>query len=230
MKTVYLVLSIVVLVSRGYAAGTISIDDFKKITNEDQRRLIIDQAPPNEKAELQAIDLHLGLLAGWGGDSGLRNHKETCIIKARGLIALEAVFGEYNNFWGGYASAMISADKRPGMKPEQQKKIVKKWVKEELLAVGNRIKDIHSLVYHLAPTPAALELCNRAGALADQLAKRDTWDGSAPYQPITTEERKGIDEKIDQILDELHRLPKLTPEQLQKEYDAFTDLDIVKWS
>lgn len=230
MKIIISVLLTILISSHVLVGDTVSIESFKQITDPLERGKLIDQAPPEQKQELEQINLHLALVAKWGGEAGFRTHKETCIAHARGVGALEAVFGEYNNFWNAYVGSMIQAREGPGMKPEQRREIEDELMKEEDSAVGRQVRAIHSLVYQLAPTPAALELSKRAGALGNQLEKRSTWDGSAPYQPITTEERRGVDREMDQIFDQIGRLPKLTPDQLQKEYNAFTDLDIVKWS
>jgi hypothetical protein len=227
MKTIYTVLLILLLISHGWAANQVSIDEFKKITDPDERRTIIRHAPPEQREELKKIDLHLALLARWGGEEGYKAAKETCIVRARGLGSLEDIFGVEGQIWTGYVSGVLTADDKAGMPPEKRMDVEKKLTEEEDVR-SKRFPIIHSLVYSIAASPEALDLDKRAGELGDKLSARISWDGKSPYQPITKEEWTEVGKQVDQIFEEMQKLPKLTPEQVQKEYDAFTDLQMVQ--
>jgi hypothetical protein len=131
MKATCIILLIFVILPHAWGADQVSIEDFKRITNPDERRTIIRQAPPEQREELKKIDLHLALLARWGGEDGFKATKETCIVRARGLGSLEDIFGVEGQIWTGYASGVLTADDKAGMPPEKRMDVEKKLTEEE---------------------------------------------------------------------------------------------------
>jgi hypothetical protein len=225
MKMTYTVLLFLLLLPRIWGADQVSIEEFKKITNEDDRRMIIAKAPPDQKAELKQIDLHMALLARWGGDAGFRAHKESFVARARGLGALEFIFGFQVDLWGSYFAGLTAANEKAGMTNGQQEEAEKRITEEEA-AFHKRFENVHSLVFNMAASPEALALSKEAGELGDKLSERFSRNGS---NPVTKDELTQINKQMAQIFDEMSKLPKLTPEQLQKEYDSVTDEQVAQW-
>jgi hypothetical protein len=58
------------------ATEKISIDEFKKIRSSSDRREVIEKAPPEQRAELRKIDVHLMLISIYG-EEGLREKKKS---------------------------------------------------------------------------------------------------------------------------------------------------------
>jgi hypothetical protein len=73
-------------------AEAISTEEFSRIRDEGQRTYIIEHAPQEQKEELKKIDLHLALLARFGGEGGLKAARESKVARARGPGSLEGVF------------------------------------------------------------------------------------------------------------------------------------------
>jgi hypothetical protein len=229
MKIIYGSLLIVVLLGCTAGAQQVSVEDFKKIKDVSERWKIVEHAPPEQRQELEKIHTHLMMAEEWGGEDRFRARKETAIAKARGFPRLELVFHQYDTFWGMYISDTMVAKENVGMKPQQLQE-AEMQLRKEGDAVDKQVSDVHALVYNLAPTPAALALEKRAEDLSDKFAKRMTWDGVGPnnYQPITINERKGMDQQMNEIYAELQALPKLPSDQVQKESDAMTDDDLAR--
>jgi hypothetical protein len=222
MKTLRGIFFVLLFAARVAGADPISIGEFKKITNADERRKLIDQAPSGQKEELERIDLHLALLARWGGEAGFKTHKEACIARARGFVCLVPIFDAYVNIRSSYMAGVLITDEKAGMKLEQLQEVEKKLT-EENRSVEKWVSTVDSLVFNLAVSPEALELEKRAEKMIEKLSSRTITDGSTPFRLITKEERMEVDRQMKQIYEEIKKLPKLTPEQAQREYDAFPD-------
>ncbi len=221
MKTLYIILLVLFVLPQAWADDQISVEQFKQLTLPEQEK-ILNQSPSEIKPELRKVYEHIYVLAQFGGETRFRNQKEVRIVRARGFTCLEMLCDEYMTFWSAYMGRVMVLNEKAGMPLAQQQKAEIELRKEEDV-VRRRVSNVHSLVYTLAPTPAALELEKRAEILNDKLLKRLTGDVSTPYRPITIEERKDADKQIAEIYSKLQTLPKLTPDQMQKEYDAFTD-------
>ena len=68
-----------------------------------------------------------------------------------------------------------------------------------------------------------MELEKKAETLDVELEKRLTTDGRTPYTPITESERMAFDKQLDEIFETLTKLPVLPPQQVQKEYEEFSE-------
>jgi hypothetical protein len=80
----------------------------------------------------------------------------------------------------------------------------------------------------MAATPEALALNKEAGELCDQLSARLMSNDSTSSEPMTREQLIDVDKQIDRMFEEMKKLPKLTPQEAQKEFDAFTDEKLYK--
>jgi hypothetical protein len=222
MKFVHNMLLLVLAVPAISASEPVSIDDFKKIGSPDKRREIIDRAPPEQKEELKKIDTHLDLVTRWGSEAGAKAARESEVAGARGLGSLETVFAAQVDIWEGFIAEVAAANERAGLRPERIAERERQLEGEEEV-FRKRLPAIQSLIFHLAASPAALELEKRAEKLAKEMRGRLSSDGKTPYHPITLKERKEFDGQIVQIYEEIKKLPQLTPEQAQKEFDAFPE-------
>jgi hypothetical protein len=202
-------------------ADAISTEEFSRIRDEGQRTYIIEHAPPEQKEELKKIDLHLALLARYGGEGGLKAARESKLVRARGLGSLEVVFKGYLQFVDIFAAESFWKNEKSGMALDKQA-LAEKVFREKEDDIKKHLAIVHSLVFRISASPRALELNEEAGKLGNDLEKR-LWYGPAPRQPISREERIAVDKQMDQIFEEMKKLPTLTSEQAQKEYDEFTD-------
>ena len=198
-----------------------SVDEFKKLGPMERERAI-QEAPLGQRDELKKIDLHITLLAHWRGEEGLRIAKETQVAELRGMRDLVILFVVQSQVWDGYVSAVLDANEKAGMTRSEQIAAEEKLFNERDV-IRKRLPFIHSLIFNMAASPEALYLDKRAAELAEKLSLRMLTNSTTPYRPITKEERMEVDKEMDQIVEEMRKLPKLTPEQAQKEYDALTD-------
>jgi hypothetical protein len=116
----------------------------------------------------------------------------------------------------------LEKNEKSGMAHDKQAQ-AEKVVREKEDDIKKRLAIVHSLVFRIAASPRALELNEEAGQLGNDLEKRILWYAPAPRQPISREERIAVGRQVDQIFEEMKKLPTLTSEQAQKEYDEFTD-------
>jgi hypothetical protein len=76
----------------------------------------------------------------------------------------------------------------------------------------------------LAASPEALALDQKAAKAIEQWYNSILWDpGSPSSQPITREGLMKIDAETNEILAEMEKLPKLTPEQVLEQVNSFPD-------
>jgi len=213
----------------GFAAQgvePISIEEFKKIPSEVERAKIIEQAPPEQKEELWKLSVHLERARAWGGEAGLKGARERAMLGARGLGNLGTLFSQQINVWQVYIGGVEEANEKAGKTKQELAEIEKKLMAEEE-ALSKRLPIVDSLLLHLAASPRALELNKEADKLADEMFKKTSTDGITPFHPITTEERMAFDKRVEQIFQEIKRLPKLSPQQVQKEFDATTEDKVI---
>jgi hypothetical protein len=230
MKILCLLSLIVCITQQSSGDDLTAVQQFNKVTDPAARARLIAQAPPDEKAIFQKLDLiHKELLRRWGGEERLKRLRESQVARARGLGALEDVFHAQVNFWEGYIGGVLGADRKAGVSINKQQQDEVHLSGEEDL-VRKRVSSVHTLVFNLAPTPKALELVKKAKLLDRQLTMRQTEDSVTPHRPpITKQELEDSDKQLDLIYAELQELPKLTPDQAQKELDAFTDDKVQPW-
>ena len=220
---------IVVVLTPVRGANSISIDAFKIITSYEERDKLIDQAPPERQNELIKIDHHLRLLSHFGGEAKLKYEKERQVSLARGFEFMEELFSSYAHIWDGYIAATMEKSKKEGNTHDQLVRKEKELDKEQR-NIYNRVSIAHSIIFNMAASPQALELEKKAEVLlqdwqARLINNRITMDGPGPHphRPITKEERIEVDKQIDKVFEEMKKLPALTPEQAQKEYNDFPE-------
>jgi len=231
MKTTYSLVLIFLILRSALWADSVSIDDFKKMNGMDREKAI-QQAPPEQKEELKKIDLHLLLVRGAGGEAGLKAQKERVAIRVRGLQDLEGILIRQTQLWDSYVNRLSNDNEKARIPHEKQVEVEKK-----LLADGEalraRIPIVHAIIVQIAPSPSALELEKRIEKFDKDLADRfglSGWNGVGPKPPLATKaEWDKAANQINEFIEEMKALPKLTPEQAQKEYDAVTDDKVRPW-
>lgn len=206
----------------------VSINQFKTITDADQRRKIINQAPPEQRDELNNIDLHMRMAASVGGEAGFKAVKESSVAKARGFTDLEEIFSIQTQVWNDYMAGVYDSDHMSTMTHDKMSEAERKR-EHELATLCNRLTTVHSLVFKLAPTSQSFDLEKKAEKCDEYLHQNFSPYNSARKQRVTKQEKLEVDKQIDEIYKELQALPKLTPEQAQKEYDAFPDEKVRPW-
>jgi hypothetical protein len=137
MKTIYTILLVLLILPRTWGADQVFIDEFKKISNGDERLKMIDQAPPEQRDELKKIDLHLRLLDRCEGEAGLKAARESQVAGARGVGCLQLIFGIQMQIWDSYIGGALIAAEKAGMTPAQQADVVKVLTEEKEHAVGS---------------------------------------------------------------------------------------------
>jgi hypothetical protein len=222
MKLLYSILLIGLSMVYCRAGDLISIDDFKKVKDPDKREELIQKAPPEQREALKKIHLHMYLLDYFGGEAGLKREKESYVAKARGFERLESLFDQQGNMWEEYIGAVDTANEKAGMTHDKMADAERELRIEEA-SIKSRLAAVHSLLFNLAASPAALELDKKAGDLDEKIEKRLVSDGTTPNSPITKSERLEYDKQLDQTFEELKKLPALPPEQVQKEYNEFPE-------
>jgi hypothetical protein len=226
MKISYSILLVFLLLLQTWGGEPLSIEQFDKVTDPAERAKLIESAPPEEKAKLKDLDLlRKALLQKWRDEAHLKRAKESQVARARGLGCLELVFEEYMSIWAAYISDTLDATLKAGATNPQQLE-TRKRLQEEEDVVSKRLPIVHVLVLNLAPSPAE----KKVEPMIEKFHNRIMWDNRTPYdyRPITIQERKQADQQMDEVFAELQALPKLPPEQVQKECDAMTDEALVR--
>jgi len=224
MKSTHGILLILIALLLVRDAHGISVEDFKKISSADERRTLIEQAPPEQKEELERIHLHMALLESYGSEAALRAEKERYAAEARGLTSMEGLFHVRLALWEQYMGGVVTESTKTG-KPLDQRMVEELSSGEK--AAQQRLSVVHSLVSEIAGSPAALDLEKRIEKLGKSLYDQFElagWNGVAPMKPFVTKAQlQEIDKQIDQIFEEMKKLPKLTQEQAQKEAEEFPE-------
>jgi hypothetical protein len=228
MKLVYSFLIIILILTPARADNFISVAQFQRITDPVERQKAIDQASPEQRDQLKQIDRHLRLLAGLGGEVGLKTVKERSVERSRGLLILENVFRTQTQIWDNYASGLYEEMQKSPAKKDHLLEEQNDTEKERMIINNRYFNLVHPLVFRLALSPQALDLEKTAEKLNDDMYKRLVVNGSTAKQAVTKQELSAFDTRVDEIYAQLEALPKLTPEQAQKEYDDFPEQDVGK--
>ena len=227
MQTLYCVTFFLLLLPT-LQADPVSIEQFKKIGNPDDRMTIIERAPPEQQAELRRINLHIENLRIYGGEAGVTRAKENQAAKARGLGALEDLFSLEYTFRESYSSCVDTANEIAGMTKDEQVETATKLYVEDQVITKRRLA-ASSMIAHLAASPQAIELearTQKVNGLIDSIQSKANANAGPSFHPITKEERTSVNQQVDQIYEQATKLPMLSPEQFKKEVDAVPEGDI----
>ncbi len=221
MKIIYCILLTLILLANVKGEVPVTIEQFKKMTWDEQLKAY-EQASSEDKPEMKKILLHGYLLFKFGGEDGLKMKKENKSIEARGLIYLDLFYGTQLTLWECYITSTYTANEKAGMAKTKQKELYD-HLEGMYDPIEKRYPVIHQLIFKLAPSPEALALAKKAEMLDKQIDKVYNFNQPTPIKPITKGQLAEVDKQADQIYEELKKLPSLTPEQIQKEYDAIPD-------
>ena len=222
MKTKYFILLALLIALRVWGADPISIEEFKKMSPMEQTQAI-SQAPADQKRVLLKIKIHQDLVDRYRGEDGLRREIESDVAATRGLAYIEGLFGIYAQIWNQYLGDVWMANQKAGMTQEQIEAVEEKVRKEQDDAVVKRLPIVHSLAFHMAASPKALEFEKRAEQLSNDLVKEYLSDMSMSRPPIARGELMKLKKQMDQIFEEIKQLPALLPGQAEKEYNEFPE-------
>jgi hypothetical protein len=146
-------------------------------------------------------------------------------IGRRGFQWSEDAFKYQSLVWQAYFSwqniTMHGSDGRISDENAAELKAIDKHIDD----LENRRYVIHSLIFHMQRSPAALTLDEKGGKMFWTLL--DKWDAVTriPYEkrtgpPMTKDELIALDKELDGFIMEMEKLPKLSPAEAKKEYDA----------
>jgi hypothetical protein len=221
------VLSLFMIISVAAAADMISVDEFKRLGRA-ERLKAIEGAPPEQREELGRINVHLKLLSMYGGEEGVRRKREELVTAARGFSSLELLFATQVNYLESYElgeeriyqKGGVTGDKLTAAMLELENK-VETLVKREKFTV-------HSLAFSLAPSPEALEFETKVEALNKRLDRELNQIVSVPGRYVTKSQLMAVDEQVDRVFGELKALPKLSADEVQREFDAYPEEKILR--
>jgi hypothetical protein len=202
------------LLATSQGDNTITVESFKKMSIAEQS-VALEKAPSELKSELSKIHLHAYLTYNLGGEEGLNRAKENIRIEDKGLKELELFYFVKIKQWSLYTGTITDANRRAGMPHEKQIE-VENTLEANLKASEKQYQVVHQLVFKLKPSPEALDLNKIA----------TTYLMQAPDDPntlLTIEALENLDKEGDKMYEEMKKLPTLTPEEIQKEYDAVPD-------
>ena len=229
MKTTSAVLWLLFSVCQAIGQESVSIAQFTSLT-PDERAKLIEQAPADQKEKLEEIDLHLALLAHYGGEEGLRAEKGRYVVKARGFEWLQDLFLAYHSLRDSYIGGVEETNIANGMSREKSAEMTKQLL-GEMGPYGGKMPIIDSLLINLAPSPQAFALNAEAQRVCMLLDKRIVrTDEKTPFPIITKEERLEFDKHVDEILVRLKELPALPPSEVQKECEQVPERKLNRYS
>ncbi len=203
----------------------VPVETFDKL-DEKGRQKVIDQAPPSQKEEFKKIDWHLHLVRYWGGEEALKTAKESNVARARGLGWIEGPVVNLKQLWQSYEGDKIAGGATKGLKGKalvDAEQSLADVQMTKMKALDARQKLVHSLVFHLAPTPQAFALNEQAEKLCQAISKRVMLQGVPTRQNITDQERATFERLVDEFLSALQKLTTLPDVVVQREYEAFPE-------
>lgn len=202
-------------------AESITPEQFSKMNFSDQT-IILEKASPEMKESLKKIYDHQMRIINFGSDDEIMIARENLSIEARGLSCIVAAFSEHVTLFERYYSGVINSMKND--KEKLQKGIaLEKEINYKERDLLNRFKLIHTLIFNTASTESTLIIERKAAFLNETIFKNLKYDSFNSKIEMTPEEFNEIDKKINILFEEIKTLPKLTPEQVKKEYDNFPE-------
>ena len=212
------------MASLARGSDSISTDDFRKFSLDEQSSLI-EKAPPEMKEKLSQIYRNELLTVKYGGEEGLKKHQEDRMIEARGLGEFIFFFLTQEDLFAQYRGVISDTDGQAGM-PHTKQLVIEKALQMEQDAIQKRYEQvIHPLLVGLAPSPQALELAKNAKAYADKLRERYMLNETVtpPKPRIRKTEMDQVDKFTDQLVQELNGLPQLPQAQVVTEINALPE-------
>lgn len=154
-----------------------------------------------------------------------QSYREGMAIGRRGFHWLEDAFKYQSLVWQAYFSwqniTMHGSDGRISDENAAELKTIDKHIDD----LEKRRYKVHSLVFHLEGSPAALALDEKGAKVFWTLL--DKWGAvtSIPYEkrtgpPMTKDELIALDKELDGFIMEMEKLPKLSPAKAKREFDA----------
>ena len=200
--------------------GSISLEDFKKISSADERMNIIRlktfaRAPADEQYALREANEHLWYVGSFG-EAGLKVMKESYLAKKRGLGDLEAVFNDQVALVSRYRSDVYSGAV-PSVKTKRAQRVEEGRFMNEVKWFTERDLVVHALVAKLAASPQALALDGQAKQMRAKMGNS---------QPVNKSILDDVKRQLDALFKQLKQLPTMSPAEVQQEYDKLQDLEL----
>ena len=138
---------------------------------------------------------------------------------------LEIVLNTETQMWETHRTATCMENEKSGMSVEDQIEAENEMFQERE-SLGGREESLHAIILRIAPSPAALDLAKRVKKWNREMIEKYNLNGLYPKNANvrpTKAEWKRAKKEIDGFIEEIKRLPQLTPEQAKSELDAITD-------
>jgi hypothetical protein len=221
MRKIYILIGALAMLGTAMA-DPISIEEFKKLQTEGERLGAMDRAPAEQKQALMKIHVHMSLVKQYG-EKEFRLLKEWAVAQKRGLLAMESIYFTQNSYWSSYINGLYDTYEKAGLTTEEQQKKIGVDA-DAYNAVVERGPVLHALAFKIAASPQALELEKKVDALNKKWKEGLELILSTPGHFVTKEEMQNVDKQMDEVFQEMKRLPTLSPGDLQKEYDDFPEM------
>jgi hypothetical protein len=199
-----IITALLISVAFAHSEETIRFEDYKKLSTE-ERQKIVNNARGNLYFECLEWDWRLKM-----GEEGWKHHQEHRLISANGFSELNNLIELQVHIWGIFQTQLEEANRKSGMAHDAQVAAYNALDAEFRAVDKERYKDREWFLVKLAPTPQALALNKRAGQLMVDLEKRFCSTGR---WIVTREDIKSIDASIQEIRDEMRKLPQMTPKE-----------------
>jgi len=206
MKSLLVISFLLVLMGSAFGQNAMTFEDFKKLSPE-QRNKLIQQSPTALQGELYLWAARLDM-----GEYLWRQHEINRLIQARGLWGLEGVFDVQTNIVDRFRQQKEADAKKSGLSGPALDAMAKSDDAKVDASRFQRDDDLE-LVAKLAPTPEAMELNEKAKAIAKDLNDRlDPGNGTGLV--IKQEDITSMNKTADEIRTEMKRLPQWTEQQV----------------
>jgi hypothetical protein len=224
MKRIQLFPALVLLLPiHAHGADRVSIEEFKKLPGYSEREKVIEDAPIEQQEELKKLNLHLALLEKMGTEEDVRRRKIRLMAQERGLGPFLDIFNLQMMTWDFYTVNRLEAAEKAGLGAAQFDELaVELDVKSKYFR--ERTPTIDKLVYETTASSKAEDLAKKCQTLNDEWSNK--YGGKLHPPPITQKEMESINGQVEEILTQIKRLPKIPPNQLEKEYEDFPEMTV----
>ena len=195
-----------------------SVEQFEKLSNPIDRKQAIDAAPPEKEDAFKRIDLHMTLVDDFGSERRLNYAKEQYAIQSRGLDGLASIFAAHQSLGQCYLSRILLSNQQARSNQEQ---LMKTWhkLKFERDRYVEKFLNTHALALKIASSPQAFALNKKAEDLNVAMAKKMIMAVGSSPSLIADEEMTSFDKQVDEIFEEMGKLPVLTSAEVQNEVE-----------
>lgn len=203
--TSFILFAVIFALSFSAYGDTINFEDYKKLSTVERQKLSTDAAE-DLKGTYKNWDEIINMGGQWWGP-----RQGNSFINTKGFADIGALMNTQRNLFGNFVIAAQKEVKKSTMSKEARNTVLLAFDKEGEAIEKDYILDTWYLV-KLAATPEAQALNVKAGKLLREL------EGRFPLGRQWTITRKDMDRinaDVNEIRQQMRKLPQLTPEQIQ---------------